>query len=203
MSDEEQKRLERFRRLRPPAFSGAESEDAQEFLDRCQQILRMTGILETSEVSFTTFELSGAAFRWWKAYELSRPVGAAPLSWYEFSVLFLEMFVSQTCREELRRQFEQLLHEGMSITPYEMRFLELAHHAIWLVPTDRERIRRFIDSLNYGLQFVMTQEIASGARFDEVVDVARHLEQVHSQEHEETEAKRPRDFVISMLFDVI
>lgn len=81
-----------------------------------------------------------------------------------------------TRREELRRQFEQLRQEGMSVNQYEMRFSELAHQAIWLVPTERDMIRRFINGLNYGLGFVMTREIASGARFDEVVDNARQLE---------------------------
>ncbi|XP_070057012.1 uncharacterized protein [Nicotiana tomentosiformis] len=61
-----------------------------------------------------------------------------------------------------------------------------------LVSTERERNRRFIDGLNYGLRFVMTREIALGARFDEVVDIATRLEQVCSQEREEREAKRPR-----------
>ncbi|XP_070054072.1 uncharacterized protein [Nicotiana tomentosiformis] len=54
------------------------------------------------------------------------------------------------------------------------------------------RIRRFIDGLNNGLNFVMTREIASSARFDEVIDIVRRLEQVHSQEREEMDAKRPR-----------
>ncbi|XP_070045438.1 uncharacterized protein [Nicotiana tomentosiformis] len=180
MTDEEQKRLEKFGRLKPPSLSGAESEDAQDFLDRCQLILRTAGILETSGVYFTTFQLSGAAFRWWEAYERSRPVGAAQFSWYEFSVLFLEKFVPQTRKEKLCRQFEQLLQEGMFVTQYEMRFSELALHAVWLVPTERERIRRFIDGLHYQLHFVMTRESVSGARFDEVVDIARRLEVFHS-----------------------
>ncbi|XP_070044594.1 uncharacterized protein [Nicotiana tomentosiformis] len=147
MSDEEQKRLERFGRLKPPYFSGAESKDAQDFLDR-----------------------------WWEAYELSRPVDTGPLTWHKFFVLFLEKFVPQTRREELRRQFEQLHQEDMSVTQYDMRFSELAHHAIWLVPTEKERIRRFIDGLNYGLRVVMTRGIESGARFDEVVDIASRIE---------------------------
>ncbi|XP_070032078.1 uncharacterized protein [Nicotiana tomentosiformis] len=192
MSNEEHKRLERFGRLRPPSFSGAELEDAQDFLDMCQQILRTTDILETSGVSFTTFQLSGAAFRWWEAYELSRRANAAPLLWHEFSLLFLKKFVPQTCREELHRQFEWLCLEGMSVTQYEMRFSELALHVIWLVPTEREMIRRFIDGLNYRLHFVMTREIASSARFDEVVDIARRLKKVCSLERGESEAKRPR-----------
>ncbi|XP_070032620.1 uncharacterized protein [Nicotiana tomentosiformis] len=80
----------------------------------------------------------------------------------------------------------------MSVTQYEMRFSELARHAIWLVPIDRERIMRFIDGLNYRLRFIMTREIASDVRFNEVVDISRWLEQVRSQEHEEREAKMPR-----------
>lgn len=66
-------------------------------------MLRTTGILETSGVLFTTFQLTRASFRWWETYERSRPIGASPLSWHEFSVLFLEKFVPHTYREELRR----------------------------------------------------------------------------------------------------
>ncbi|XP_070032531.1 uncharacterized protein [Nicotiana tomentosiformis] len=80
----------------------------------------------------------------------------------------------------------------MSMTLHEMRFLELAHHSVWLVPTKRERISRFIDGLNYQLHFVMTWESVSGTWFDEVVDITRRLEFVCSLEHEEREAKKPR-----------
>ncbi|XP_070034948.1 uncharacterized protein [Nicotiana tomentosiformis] len=72
-----------------------------------------------------------------------------------------------------------------------MRFPELDRHAVWLVPTDRERIRRLIDGLTYQLRLLMTRERVSGATFDEVVDVARQIEMVHCQERGEREAKRP------------
>ena len=108
MPEDDQRRLERFGRLQPPPFSGTEREDAQDFLDRCQRILRTAGILETCGVSFTTFQFSGAALRWWETYERHRPVGAAPLTWQQFSVVFLEKFVPRSRREELCRQFERL-----------------------------------------------------------------------------------------------
>ncbi|XP_070034456.1 uncharacterized protein [Nicotiana tomentosiformis] len=136
-------------------------------------MLQIVGILETSGVSFSTFQFFGAAFRWWEAYERCRSVGASPLTWKEFSVLFLEKFVLQSSTEELRRQFEQLRQDGMSVTQYEMRFSELACQEVWLVPTDRERIRRFIDGLTYHLWLFMTKERVSGATFDEVFDIAR------------------------------
>ncbi|XP_070049488.1 uncharacterized protein [Nicotiana tomentosiformis] len=138
------------------------------------------GILETSGVSFTTFQFFGATFRWWEAYERRRPIGAAPLTWRELSILVLEKYLPQSCREELRRQFEQLHQDGMSVKQYGMRFSELAYHAVWLVPTDREKIRRFSDGLTYQLRLLMTRGRVSCATFDEVVDIARQIEIVRS-----------------------
>ncbi|XP_070057985.1 uncharacterized protein [Nicotiana tomentosiformis] len=83
----------------------------------------------------------------------------------------------------------------MTVTQYEMRFAELARHAVWLVTTEREKIRRFIDGLNYGLHFIMAWKVATGVRFDQVVYIARLLNLVHIQEYEEREAKRPRSLV--------
>ncbi|XP_070051251.1 uncharacterized protein [Nicotiana tomentosiformis] len=137
-----------------------------------------------------TSQLTGTTFRWWEAYERSRLVGAAPLSWHEFSIFVLEKIVPQTRIEELRRQFEQLRQEDISVTQYEMRLSDLAHHAIWLVPTERENIRMFINGLNQQFCFVMTLGNVAGAKFDEVVDSARRLEMVRTQEHGEREANR-------------
>ncbi|XP_070049934.1 uncharacterized protein [Nicotiana tomentosiformis] len=73
-----------------------------------------------------------------------------------------------------------------------MRFSELAHHAVWLVPTDSERIRTFIDGLTYQLRLLMSRERVYGATFDEVVDIDRQIDMVCSHERGEREAKRPR-----------
>nr|XP_009769703.1 PREDICTED: uncharacterized protein LOC104220520 [Nicotiana sylvestris] len=118
-------------------------------------------------------QFSGAAFSWWETYERRRPVGAAPLIWQEFYVLFLEKFVPQSHREKLSKQLEQLRQDDMFVTQYEMRFSELAHHGVWLVPTNRERIKRFIDGLTFELRLLMTRGRVFGATFDEVVDIAR------------------------------
>uniref|UniRef100_A0A1U7XUK8 Uncharacterized protein LOC104238032 n=1 Tax=Nicotiana sylvestris TaxID=4096 RepID=A0A1U7XUK8_NICSY len=75
---------------------------------------------------------------------------------------------------------------------YEMRFSELARHSIWLIPTYRERIRRFVDGLTYQLQIFLTRERVSDTFFEEVVDIAREIESVHRQERVEREAKRTR-----------
>ncbi|XP_070042693.1 uncharacterized protein [Nicotiana tomentosiformis] len=80
----------------------------------------------------------------------------------------------------------------MSVTQHEMRFSELARHTVRLVPTGRERIRRFIDGLSFQLRLLMTMERVSVVTFYEVVDIARQIEMVQGKERTKREAKRPR-----------
>nr|XP_009764295.1 PREDICTED: uncharacterized protein LOC104216034 [Nicotiana sylvestris] len=159
MPDDELRCFERFSRLSPPTFGGAQGEDAQGFLDKCRRMLRTAGILESSG---------------------------------EFSTLFLEKCVPRSQREELRRQFEYLRQGDMTVTQYEVRFLELARYAPWMVPTDRERIRRFVDGLIYPICILMTQERVLSHTFEDAVDIARDIETARLQVREEREAKRPR-----------
>ncbi|XP_070017874.1 uncharacterized protein [Nicotiana sylvestris] len=72
-----------------------------------------------------------------------------------------------------------------------MQFTQLARHAMWMIPTDRERFRRFIDGLNYPIRILMTRERATTATFEEIVDAARLIETDHRRECMEREAKRP------------
>ncbi|XP_070005397.1 uncharacterized protein [Nicotiana sylvestris] len=155
-------------------------------------MLRTTGILESSSVTFTTFQFTRAAFTWWEAYERRRPAGASPLTWQEFSTLFLEKWIPKSQREEQRRQFEWLRQGDMTVSQYEASFSELARYASWIVPTDRERIKRFVDGLNYHLRILMTRERVMGISFEDAVDIARDIETTRRQEREEREAKRPR-----------
>ncbi|XP_070057880.1 uncharacterized protein [Nicotiana tomentosiformis] len=82
----------------------------------------------------------------------------------------------------LDRQVRNLRSKNIASVKYEMRFSELGHHEIWLVPTDRERISRFIDGLGFQLRLLMTRERVSGATFDKVVDIARKIDMVRGQE---------------------
>nr|XP_033512776.1 uncharacterized protein LOC117277457 [Nicotiana tomentosiformis] len=104
----------------------------------------------------------------------------------------IRFFVHRTRRVELRREFEQLRQEDMKVTQYKMRFVYLECHVILLVPIEREKISRFIDGLNYGLCYSLAREVKTDARFDQVAELARRLEQVHRLEREEREAKRSR-----------
>lgn len=64
-SEEEQLRLERIKKYYCPTFSSLASENAHGFLEECHRILHTMGIVETSRVAFTAFQLKRAAYEWW------------------------------------------------------------------------------------------------------------------------------------------
>ncbi|XP_070041360.1 uncharacterized protein [Nicotiana tomentosiformis] len=93
--------------------------------------------------------------------------GSPPLTWDQFTRLFLERYIPPSSREELRGQFEQLQQGQMSVTDYEARFSELSRYALMILPTDAERVQRFIAGLHYGIQVTMARDIEKGTPYEQ------------------------------------
>ncbi|XP_070049083.1 uncharacterized protein [Nicotiana tomentosiformis] len=107
-SEVEQLRLERYKKYHPPTFSGLATDHAHGFLEECHRILHAMGVAEMSGVSFTTFQLIGEAYQWWRAYEMSSLDEAVSLTWTQFSDMFLRKYVPQSLKDSWRAEFEQL-----------------------------------------------------------------------------------------------
>ncbi|XP_070010795.1 uncharacterized protein [Nicotiana sylvestris] len=163
--EDEQRRLESFKKYDPPIFSGLATDDALGFLEDCHHILHTMGITGSSEVSFTAFQLWGDAYEWWRTYELDSPNEAASLTWTQFSDMFLREFVPQSLRDARCAEFEHLRQGAITVLEYAIRYTKLARHAPALVATVRER----------------------------VVSIARRVEGMHAREREEREGKRSRE----------
>ncbi|XP_070039251.1 uncharacterized protein [Nicotiana tomentosiformis] len=118
---EPQKLLDRWTRLHPLVFRGERHEDPQDFIDRCRDRLHNMRIFESHGVDFTTFQLEGGAHR--QSYLLGRTTGSPPMTWDQFTRLFLDMYITPSQREELRFQFEQLQQDQMPVTDYKARHM--------------------------------------------------------------------------------
>ncbi|XP_070004696.1 uncharacterized protein [Nicotiana sylvestris] len=158
-SEEEQLRLERYKKYDPPTFSGLASESAQGFLEKCHRILHTMGIVEMSGVAFTTFQLRGVAYQWWRAYELGSPTELVSLTWVQFSEMFLREFIPHSLWDAWHVEFEQLCQGTMSVSEYAVRFNDLDRHAAILVSTVRERVRRFIEGHHPNIRTSMAREL--------------------------------------------
>ncbi|XP_070004547.1 uncharacterized protein [Nicotiana sylvestris] len=158
-SEEEQQKLERYKKYKLPIFSGLASEDTQGILEECHRILRSMGITELGGVSFTAFQLRGAAYQWCRTYELDSPTEVASLLWTQFSDMFLREYVPQSLRDAWRVEFEQLRQVTITVSEYSIHFSDLSKHAPALVSIVRERVRRFIKGLIPSIWSSMAREL--------------------------------------------
>ncbi|XP_070054869.1 uncharacterized protein [Nicotiana tomentosiformis] len=131
--------------------------------------------------------MTGSAMRWWRDYTLTRPVGSPTLTWEQFSQLFLEKFLPITLRKEFRKHFERLQQGSMTVTQYESRFVDLDCHALLLLPTEGERVRRFIEGLTHPIRLQMAKETGSEISFQAATNIVGRIKTVLAQE-------RGRDF---------
>ncbi|XP_070042513.1 uncharacterized protein [Nicotiana tomentosiformis] len=159
-----QKLLDRCTRLHPPVLGAEHHEDAQDFIDRAR--------------------------RWWQSYLLGRPAGSPPMTWSQFTQLFLDRYTPPSEREELWYQFEQLEQGQILVTDYEARFFELSHHALMILPTDVERVQRFIAGLHSGIRANMAREVEIGTSYQLVVEITRRIEGYHQKEREREQTQQ-------------
>ncbi|XP_070020851.1 uncharacterized protein [Nicotiana sylvestris] len=184
-SEDEHRRLERFKKYDPPVFSGLASGDALGFMEECHRILRAMGISGSSGVSFTAFQLRGAADGWWRTYELDSPDEVASLTWTQFSDMFMREFVPHSFRDAWRAEFEHLRQGTMTVSEYAVRYTSLARHAPALVSTIHERVHQFIEGLIPNIRSSMARELEMDISYQQVVSIARRIEGMHARERED------------------
>ncbi|XP_059315758.1 uncharacterized protein LOC132066467 [Lycium ferocissimum] len=166
----------RFRKLELPRFSSTSSEDAYEFILDMHELLHRMGIVETHGVDYVSYQFRGDAKTWWRYFVACRPEGSPPLTWTQFYRAFLEKYVPRSLREARREQFLHLEQRGMSLESYVTRFLYLARYSTPLIPTEADRIRRFVGGLVGSLQIPCLQMESMGASFQSIIEHASMVE---------------------------
>ncbi|XP_070043159.1 uncharacterized protein [Nicotiana tomentosiformis] len=160
MSSEALWRLDRFTKLFPVYFSGASSEDPQDYLDSCHEVLRNMGIVETNGVDFAAFHLSGSAKKWWRDYVLTKPAGSPALIWDQSLSYFL--------RSSFLSLRERTIRGSSSVFSRALCLSLSTRHDLWIWPVKlffcflpRERVRRFIEGLYQPIKLQMVKETGS------------------------------------------
>ncbi|XP_070007718.1 uncharacterized protein [Nicotiana sylvestris] len=140
-------------------------------------------------VSFTTFQLRGAAYEWWCTYELDSPNEVVSLTWTQFSDLVLREYFPKSLRNAWNTEFEHLRQGAMTVSEYVLCYTSLARHAPALVSIVRKRVRRFIEGLIPSIRSNMDRELEMDISYQQVVSIARRIEGMHAREGE---GGRPR-----------
>ncbi|XP_070050959.1 uncharacterized protein [Nicotiana tomentosiformis] len=114
-----------FPKLKSPKFTCSDnSADPQSFLDGTLKALRALGCSSERSVELAAYKLKDMANTWYETILLGRPVGAAPLTWDEFSKLFMDHFLPDSLKQKYARDFERLVQTpDMDVSTYNTKFL--------------------------------------------------------------------------------
>ncbi|XP_060182412.1 uncharacterized protein LOC132612086 [Lycium barbarum] len=117
--------LQDFLKLKSPKFTGSEnSTDPQGFLDGSLKALRALGCSSEGAVELAAYKLEDMAYTWYETLLLGRPAGAAPLTWDEFTKLFMDNFLPDSLRQKYANEFERLVQTpDMDVSTYNTKFL--------------------------------------------------------------------------------
>ncbi|GAB2280672.1 hypothetical protein Dimus_015299 [Dionaea muscipula] len=141
--------MREFQRLHPPEFNGeADPLIAEEWLEQITQMFDTLRIHEEDlRVSFAAYQLRGDARYWWRI--ASATVGD---SWENFKNTFLDKYLPESTRDNLREEFEHLIQGSMTVDQYAAKFTSLARFAEDLVSTEERRCKRFEAGLRPGIR---------------------------------------------------
>ncbi|XP_070054002.1 uncharacterized protein [Nicotiana tomentosiformis] len=118
--------LQEFLKLKSPKFTGSDnSADPQSFLDGTLKALRALGCSSERAVELATYKLEDMANIWYETVLLGRPVGAAPLTWDEFTKLFMNHFLPDSLMQKYASDFERLSTLLKRLKPRDVRIVQL------------------------------------------------------------------------------
>ncbi|XP_075086196.1 uncharacterized protein LOC142168920 [Nicotiana tabacum] len=186
------KDLKNFMDLKPQEFDATQASiEPQKFIERYEKILSTLGLKETRGLEFATFLFSGSTESWWNSVQRDRRAGLPPITWSEFSAMFMDRFVPLSKRDDMRRQFEQLRQGTMTVIECEAKFIELATYAHFLVADEHEKVGRFVDGLEHRYRGPVVRYVQGGS-YEEVVDTALRYESYQERDMAKRESKRAR-----------
>nr|CAB3503543.1 unnamed protein product [Digitaria exilis] len=141
-----------FLKGRPPKFSRAKDPmEAEDWIKAVERQLDIAQCDDREKVLYASGQFEGAALDWWVAYQYAQP-DRNQITWQQFSEAFRAHHVPEGLTVLKRREFLALTQEGMSVTAYRDKFLELARYAPDEVSTDEKRQTRFRNGLQDVLQ---------------------------------------------------
>ncbi|XP_070045163.1 uncharacterized protein [Nicotiana tomentosiformis] len=188
--DSTSSRVNRFLRLDPPVFTGANpEEDPYDFIDEMYKTLRVMRATEMEGVELAAYHLKGVAYSWFEMWEDSWEEGSPPVRWSEFVDAFIDHFLPPETRSACAAEFKNLKQGIRSVWEYHMEFARLSKYVIHMLPTMEARVRRFVQSLSpLVINEATTTALNSDMNYGEMVAFAQAIEDRKLKNRREQEA---------------
>ncbi|XP_057247943.1 uncharacterized protein LOC130590067 [Beta vulgaris subsp. vulgaris] len=143
-----QSAFDRFDRHRPPTYDGVADPVALEnWLREMEKLFTATNCSITEMVPIGTYYLKKEVDNWWGTVK-DVCMATAGFGWTQFSAKLKERFYPDELRWQKQEEFLSLTQGSMDIQKYTDRFTELSKFAGTVIPTEAERVKRYIKKMN-------------------------------------------------------
>ncbi|XP_070057891.1 uncharacterized protein [Nicotiana tomentosiformis] len=117
--------LQEFLKLKSRKFTGSDSSaNPQSFLHGALKALCALGCSSERVVELVAYKLEDMANTWYETVLVRRPARAAPMTWDEFTKLFMNHFIPDSLVQKYVRDFERLVQTPyMDVPTYNTKFL--------------------------------------------------------------------------------
>ncbi|XP_048498017.2 uncharacterized protein LOC125496560 [Beta vulgaris subsp. vulgaris] len=138
----------RFDRHGPPTYDGVADPVALEnWLREMEKLFTATNCSAAEMVPIGTYYLKKEADNWWSTVK-DVCMATAGFGWTQFSAKLKERFYPHELRWQKQEEFLSLTQGSMDIQKYTDRFTELSKFAGTVIPTEAERVKRYIKKMN-------------------------------------------------------
>jgi hypothetical protein len=139
-------------RTKPPTFAGsADPIEADDWLKDMRRNLNLVNVNAQDRVKFAAHQLKGVAADWWENYCEAHD-DAEGITWNEFSEAFRTAHIPAGLMELKRDEFRALVQGKMTVSEYWDRFTQLSRYGRADIPTEADKISKFLRGLNLGLK---------------------------------------------------
>ncbi|XP_074318220.1 uncharacterized protein LOC141655015 [Silene latifolia] len=142
-NERERSIFERFNRHQPPVFMGVTDPVILEgWIREMEKLFVVTHMPEEEKVDMASYYFREEADRWWDLMKES--LKAQPgFGWDQFKESVKARFYPESLRWKKQQEFLDLEQGDMTVEQYTSKFIELARFASMIIPTEREKIRRY------------------------------------------------------------
>ncbi|XP_040998126.1 uncharacterized protein LOC121244157 [Juglans microcarpa x Juglans regia] len=136
--------------MHPPTFDGrGDATLAEDWIQDIEEVLCVLNCTDRRKVLYSTFKLTGEAKRWWISERTIREAdGRGVVSWPHFKQIFFDRFFPRSIRDARAKGFADLVQDTMTLHQYAARYIELSCFALYLIPDEEKKTRKFEEGLN-------------------------------------------------------
>ncbi|CAO2201079.1 unnamed protein product [Urochloa humidicola] len=163
-----------FMSHRPPSFShSADPLEADDWLKTVKKMLNITQCTDREKVLYASGRLEGTAGDWWDAYTAAQ-ANADTITWQEFKTNFRNHHIPAGLMKLKKKEFLALKQNGMSVSEYRDKFIQLSRYAPEDVADDEKKQELFLEGLIRPLNYQLMSH--TFPTFQKLVDKAIALE---------------------------